>query len=185
MIFVNASGYGSARKNIGKTQSQTNSIQLAPFKLKAADRQLAGQVLDTDNKPMSGVQVTINGNGQPNGNVRTDATGHFKFTVCDGLIAIFAYSPSSGSGRMNSVNWQARGGDTNVVMKMGARQPQRQAVAREIPLKPQAWTVSAVAAWPANHKTGTIILLSLQAVVLLGTGAGIFWFTRKRGQGGN
>jgi protocatechuate 3,4-dioxygenase beta subunit len=184
MIFVNASGYGSARKNVGKTQSQTNSIQLAPFKLKAADRLLAGQVLDTDNKPLSGVQVNINGNGQPNGNVRTDATGHFKFTVCDGPITIFAYSPS-GAGRNNSGSSQARGGDTNVVVKMGARQPQRQAVTREIPLKPQAWTVSALAAWPANHKTGTIILLSLQAVVLLGTGGGIFWFTRKRGQSGN
>ena len=184
MVFVNASGHGSARKNIGKTQSQTNSIQLAPFKLKAADRQLAGQVLDTDGKPLSGVQVNINGNGQPNGNVRTDATGHFKFTVCDGPITIFAYSPS-GAGRNNSANWQTRGGDTNVVVKMGARQPQRQVVTREIPLKPQAWTVSALLAWPANHKTGMILLLSLQAVVLLGTGGGIFWFTRKRGQGGN
>jgi hypothetical protein len=112
--------------------------------------------------------------------VKTDATGHFKFKVCDGPITIFAYSPSGGSGRINSVNWQTRGGDTNVVVKMGARQPQRQAVAREIPLKPQPWTMSALAAWPANHKTGMIILLSLQAVVLLGTGAGIFWFTRKR-----
>jgi hypothetical protein len=180
MVFVNASGYGSARKNIGKTQSQTNSIQLAPFKLKAADRLLAGQVLDTDGKPLSGVQVNLNGNGQPNGNVRTDATGHFKFKVCDGPITIFAYSPS-GAGRNNSANWQARGGDTNVVVKMGARQPQRQAVTREIPLKPQAWTVSALAAWPANHKTGMIILLSLQAAVLLGISGGIFWFARKRG----
>ena len=53
------------------------------------------------------------------------------------------------------------------------------------PGEPQSWTLSAIVAWPANHKTGMIILLSLQAVVLLGTGAGIFWFTRKRGQGGN
>ena len=184
MVNVTANGYGSVRRNVGTTQSQTNSLQLSPFKLKAADRLLAGQVLDTDGKPLSGVQVNINGNGQPNGNVRTDATGHFKFTVCDGPITIFAYSPS-GAGRNNSANWQARGGDTNVVVKMGARQPQRQAVTREIPLKPQPWTMSALAAWPANHKTGMIILLSLQAVVLLGTGAGIFWFTRKRGQGGN
>jgi hypothetical protein len=64
---------------------------------------------------------------------------------------------------------------------MGVRQPQRQTVTREIPLKPQAWTVSALMAWPSNHKTGMIILLSLQAVVLLGVGGGIFWFTRKRG----
>jgi protocatechuate 3,4-dioxygenase beta subunit len=182
IVMVNASGYGSARKNIGKAQSQTNSLQLAPFKLKAADRLLAGQVLDTDDKPLSGVQVNLNGNGQPSGNLRTDATGHFKFTVCDGPITIFAYSPSGGAGgRVNSVNWQARGGDTNVIVKMGAQQPPRQMVAREIPLKPQAWTVSTLAAWPAAHKTGTIILLALQAAALLGVGGGVFWFTRKRG----
>ena len=180
-LNVTANGYGSTRKAIGKTQSQTNSLQLSPFKLKIADRLLAGQVLGTDNKPMSGVQVNINGNGQPNGNMRTDATGHFKFTVCDGPITIFAYSPSGVSGRDNSVNWQARGGDTNVVVKMGAQQPQRQAVAREIPLKPQAWTLNALVTWPANHKTGMIILLTLQVAVLLGVGGGVFWFMRRRG----
>jgi len=54
-------------------------------------------------------------------------------------------------------------------------------VARQDPLKPQAWTVSALLAWPAGHKTGVIILVSLQAALLLGTGAGIFWFVRKHG----
>jgi protocatechuate 3,4-dioxygenase beta subunit len=178
-VRVTTSGYGSANKNVGKTQSQTNSLQLSPFKLKPADRQLAGQVLGTDNKPLSGAQVNINGNGQPSGNSRTDATGYFKFKVCDGPIQVFAYSPS-GAGVVNSGTTYARGGDTNVVVKIGARQ-QPKIVPREIPLKPQAWTLSAIATWPAHHKTGTIILLSLQAVVLLGTGGGIFWFTRKRG----
>jgi protocatechuate 3,4-dioxygenase beta subunit len=178
-VYVNANGYGSANKSVGKTQSQTNSVQLSPFKLKLADRQLAGQVLGTDNKPLSGAQVNINGNGQPNSYVKTDATGHFKFKVCDGPISIYVYSPS-GAGRNNSANWQARGGDTNVVVKMGAQQRQPQIVQRETPLKAQPWTVGALAAWPANHKTGAIILLSLQAVALLGTGGGIFWFTRKR-----
>jgi protocatechuate 3,4-dioxygenase beta subunit len=181
IVNVTVNGYGSLRKNVGKTQSRTNSIQLSPFKLKIADRQLAGQVLGTDNKPLSGVQVNINGNGQPNGNTRTDATGHFKFKVCDGPIRIFAYSPS-GAGRNNSANWQARGGDTNVVVKMGVQQQQRQIVERETPLKPQPWTLNALVTWPANHKTSMIILLSLQAAVLLGTGGGVFWSTRKRGQ---
>jgi protocatechuate 3,4-dioxygenase beta subunit len=180
MVFVSANGYGSARKNIGKTQSQTNSIQLSPFKLKPADRQLAGQVLGTDKKPLSGVQVNINGNGQPNGYMNTDATGHFKFKVCDGPVTIMAFSPNGG-GRNSSGSTQARGGDTNVVVKMGAQQ-QRQTVVRETPLKPQPWTLSALVTWPANHKTGAIILLSMQAAVLFGTAGGIFRSTRKRGQ---
>jgi protocatechuate 3,4-dioxygenase beta subunit len=182
-VYVMANGFGSARKAVGKTQSQTNSLKLAPFKLKAADRPLAGLVLGTDGKPLSGARVNINGDGQPNGNVSTDATGHFKFTVCAGPVSIFAYL-SNGSGRNNSGNTQARGGDTNVVVKMGAQpQPRQVVVQREIPLKPQPWTLNALVTWPANHKTGAIILLSLQAAALLGTAGGVFWFTRKRGQG--
>ena len=178
-VNVSAKGYGSAYKRIGKTQSRTNNIQLSPLKLRIADRPLAGKVLDASNKPVPGVQVNINGNGQPNGNVRTDENGNFKFTVCDGPIQIFAWSQSR-PGRNNSGNVQASGGDTNVVVKLGANQRQTPIVAREIPLKPQAWTVSALLDWPADHKTGALILLSLQVAVLLGTGAGIFWFTRKR-----
>jgi hypothetical protein len=126
------------------------------------------------------VQVNINGEGQPNGNMRTDEDGNFKFTVCDGPIQIFAWS-QSGSGGNNSGSVQARGGDIDVTLKLGVRQRQPPTFAKEIPLKPQSWTVSALVAWPASHKTGAIILLSLQAAVLLGTGGGIFWFTRKRG----
>ena len=179
LIFVNANNYGSMRKNISTNQSQTNSLQLTPFRLKPADRQLAGQVLDTDNKPLSGAQVNINGNGQPSGNTRSDATGYFKFKVCDGPIQVFAYSPS-GAGAVNSGTTYARGGDTNVVVRIGARQ-QPKIGPREIPLKPQSWTLSAIVTWPAHHKATAFILLSLQTLVLLGTGGGIFWFTRKRG----
>ena len=180
-VYVSATGYGSANKSVGKTQSQTNSIQLSPFKLKTADRQLAGQVLGADSKPLAGAQVNINGNGQPNGMVRADENGHFKFKVCAGPIDIFVWS-SSGSGRNNSGSAQARVGDTNVVVKMGVQQRQRQVVERETPLKPRPWTLDALVTWPAYHKTGAIILLSLQAAVLLGTAGGIFWFTRRCGQ---
>jgi protocatechuate 3,4-dioxygenase beta subunit len=179
-VYVSAKGYGSTRKTVRETQSQTNSLQLSPFKLRTADRPLAGKVLNTDNKPAPGVQVNINGEGQPNGNMRTDEDGNFKFTVCDGPIQIFAWS-QSGSGGNNSGSVQARGGDIDVTLKLGVRQRQPPTFAKEIPLKPQSWTVSALVAWPASHKTGAIILLSLQAAVLLGTGGGIFWFTRKRG----
>jgi protocatechuate 3,4-dioxygenase beta subunit len=178
-VYVSAKGYGSASKSVGETLSQTNSIQLSPFKLRAADRPLSGKVLDTDNKPVPGAQVSINGNNQPNDNMRTDENGNFKFTVCDGPIQIFAWS-QGGSGGNNSGNAEASGGDLNVTVKLGARQRLTRIVAREIPLKPQNWTVGALVEWPANHKTGAIILLSVQTAVLLGTGAGIFWFTRKR-----
>jgi protocatechuate 3,4-dioxygenase beta subunit len=179
-VYASANGHGSVSKNIRKTQTQTNTLQLLPFKLKLADRELAGQVLGTDGKPLPGAQVNINGNGQPNGNMRTDENGHFHFKVCAGPIQIFVWS-QSGTGRNNSANVMARGGDTSVVVKMGARQQQRQAVMRDTPLIPQPWTLSAVADWPARHKTGVIILLSLQGALLLGTAGGVFWSARKRG----
>jgi hypothetical protein len=52
---------------------------------------------------------------------------------------------------------------------------------RETPLKPQPWTWNALVAWPENHRTGAIILLSLQGALLLATAGGIFCFTRRRG----
>ena len=102
-VYVSAKGYGSAYKSVGKTQSRTNSIQLSPFKLRTADRQLAGRVLGADDKPVPGAQVNINGNGQPNGNMRTDENGNFKFTVCAGPIQIFAWSQSGSGGIISAM----------------------------------------------------------------------------------
>jgi len=179
-VYVSASGYGSGQKAISKIQSRTNSIELAPFKLRTADREIAGQVLDTDGKPLPGVYVNTYGNNQPNGNMQTDATGHFKFKVCEGMITVNAYS--QGGGRNNYGSVQARGGDENVVVKMGVNENQqrRTASSRTTLLKPQPWTLGVLIAWPASHKTGTIIILSLQMAALLGTGGGIFWMTRMR-----
>ncbi|MBU6411133.1 MAG: carboxypeptidase regulatory-like domain-containing protein, partial [Verrucomicrobia bacterium] len=180
MVSATADGYGTEGRNVGAAQSRTNSVRLAAFRLRAADRLLAGIVLGTDNKPLMGAHVSIFGRGQPNGNTSTDATGHFEFKVCGGPVRIFVWSPSQ-SGRNRSANCAARGGDTHLVVKMGARQSQRQMMAAmEIPLKPQLWTLGAVAAWPVQHKVGAIILLSLQAALLLGTAGGIFWHARRR-----
>ena len=176
-LYVTAKGYGSVHRRVGITQNQTNNIQFSPFRLKTADRLLAGRVVDGNDKALAGAQVNINGDGQPNGNMRTDENGHFEFKVCDGPITIYGWS-QSGGGQNGSV--QARGGDTDVVLKMGVRQQPRQFAQADILLQPPAWTLGAVAGWPAAHKTGTIILLSVQAAVLLVTGAGIFWFNRKR-----
>ena len=178
-LYVTAQGYGSGQKFIGINQSQTNSIQLPAFKLKAANRPLAGKVVDKDNKPVPGAQVSINGNGQPNGNMRSDENGKFKFTVCDGPVRIFAWG-QPGQGREFG-NVEVSGGDQDVVVKLGEqRQRQTRTVFRATPLKPQPWTVGYLLAWPASHKTASIILLSLQATLLLGTSSGIFWYTRRR-----
>jgi len=171
-------GYGSMNKSISRTQSQTNSIQLSAFHLRVADHELAGQLLGTDGKPVAGAQVYTYGNNQPNARANTDATGHFKVKVCEGPVTINAYVPNGG-GRVNFANAQARGGDMNVVLKMGANQ--QAARSRRSLLKPQFWSLSALIAWPQDHKATAIVLLSLQMGVLLGAGGVVFWMSRKRG----
>ena len=43
--------------------ARTNRMELAPFVLKLADRVIAGQVLNDNDKPASGVNVQLNGEG--------------------------------------------------------------------------------------------------------------------------
>jgi protocatechuate 3,4-dioxygenase beta subunit len=177
-VFISAADHGSAQKSITRTQSQGDSVQLAPFKLRTADQELAGQLLGVDGKPLSGAQVYTYGNNQPNVNARTDSSGHFKFKVCSGPINVNAFLPQGGGGN-NYASIQARGGDMNVVMKIGDR-PQPRMMVRSLSLKPQPWTFAAISAWPARHKTSVFILLGLQAALLFGTGGGLFWMTMKR-----
>lgn len=178
-LWITASGYGSGQKSISKPQSSTNkSIQLAPFKLRTADRDLAGQVLDSDGKPLSSAWVYINGNNQPNGNIRSDSTGHFKFKVCPGPIQVNAYRQSGGPNNWGST--QARGGDLNVVVKLGANPARNGNMARSRSFKPAPWTLGAFIAWPADHKKASMVLLSSQMAVLLGTVGVVLWATRKR-----
>jgi hypothetical protein len=176
-LNVTASGYGSASKNFAKTQTDTNSIQVAPFHLRVANRELAGQVLNKDGKPVSGAWVNIWGNNQPNGNIQSDSHGRFKFEVCDGPITINANAQTGGPNNFGSA--QSRGGDTNVIVKLGVQENQQQE-ARENLFKPQPWTLSALIAWPSAHKTATMALLSMQVIVLLGTAGAVLLAIRKR-----
>jgi protocatechuate 3,4-dioxygenase beta subunit len=181
-VNVSAEEHGSFGKGVTKEQSQTNSIQLSPMKLKTADRRLAGQVIAANGKPASGARVYTYGNNQPNINAETDEAGHFDFKVCDGSINVNAYLPSDG----RNVNVQARGGDANVVIKLGATPQQRQRQQRPaitpLTLKPQPWTLSAVLAWSSAHKATAVVLLGLQTAALLGAaGAALFfWMAKKR-----
>lgn len=115
-LSVRAAGYGSANQNI-EADSETNRIELEPFVLRPADRQLAGQVLDSDDKPVARVRVYIYGKGQPNASAHTDEQGHFKFDhVCEGTVRV------SASARSTHGNTRAEAGETNVVVKLGVAQ---------------------------------------------------------------
>ena len=114
-INVSAPGYGQkAIYDVGAASADAGRMELEPFDLKPANLKLAGQVLDRDDKPVAGVTVMLNGDGQPNGNTRSDREGKFHFErVCEGPVQVSANSQSTYG------NILAEGGDTNVVLRLG------------------------------------------------------------------
>jgi protocatechuate 3,4-dioxygenase beta subunit len=133
-VFATAKGRGRSQQQI-QNDSETNRMELSPFVLKLADRVLAGQVLNENDKPVSGVNVNLNGEDQPDGNMTTDSKGRFHFQVCEGQIRLFAYSQNGGGNAQATV----AAGDTNVVMTLSSqpgnvRQPPRRASLKGSPL---------------------------------------------------
>jgi protocatechuate 3,4-dioxygenase beta subunit len=126
IVFASAKGHGRSQQQV-PGDAETNRLELSPFVLKLADRVLAGQVLNENDKPVSGAYVNLNGEDQPNGNVTTDSKGRFHFKVCEGQIRLFANS-SQGGGFGQAT---AEAGDTNVVLTLGSQPGMvRQAPAR-------------------------------------------------------
>lgn len=112
-VFAKANGRGRSQQEV-QTDTETNRMELTPFVLKLADRILAGQVVNQNDKPVSGANVRLSGEDQPDGNATTDSKGRFHLQVCAGKVQIFASSQSS------FANTVAEAGDTNVIIQLGS-----------------------------------------------------------------
>jgi protocatechuate 3,4-dioxygenase beta subunit len=119
-LSVSAPGYGSATRRVQADETQTNHLVLPPFTLKLANLKLEGQVVDADDQPVAGIRVTLQGEGQTSGSATTDAKGHFAYdSVCEGDVVLSVASRNVRSGRPSyRGRAQARGGDTDVVVKL-------------------------------------------------------------------
>jgi protocatechuate 3,4-dioxygenase beta subunit len=120
-LSVSAPGYGSVTRRVQPDEAQTNRLLLPPFTLKVANLKLEGQVVDADGQPVTGARVSLQGEGQTPGSAATDARGHFAYeSVCEGEVVL---SVAGRNGRRGDSSTrgrtQARGGDTNVVVKLG------------------------------------------------------------------
>jgi hypothetical protein len=119
---ISAPGYGSASFWLKAVDTQTNHLDLPPFVLKKAGLKLAGHVVDADGKPLAGLQVRFSGPGQLQRSpfaIQTDSQGHFAFDeVCEGPIRISV----SADGPPSVL--EVQGGDTNVVLRVGAPPPE-------------------------------------------------------------
>ena len=129
LLWITAKGYGSARPDVESGETETNRIELAPVVLKVADRKLAGQVVNSEDKPVAGANVYMYGEDQPNTSVRTDKQGRFKFDqVCGGQVQLSANYQNS------YANARADAGDTNVVITLSSDSGSRRARPRRASL---------------------------------------------------
>jgi hypothetical protein len=149
-IIATALGYGRHTQAV-LPDAETNRLELAPFVLKPANRVVAGQVLNGEDKPVAGVNVNLNGEEQPDGYMVTDSKGAFHFKVCEGPLNLFASSQSGGFAQAS-----AEGGDTNVVITLranagGAPETSRRASLKGSPLPDLAGVNLAAEAAPAGQ----------------------------------
>ena len=115
LVFARAKGHGKGQQQV-QGDSETNRVELSPFVLKPADRVLAGQVLNENDKPVSGANVNLNGTDQPDGYMTTDSKGRFHFQVCEGQVRLFANAQRGGFAQAT-----AEAGDTNVVITLSSQ----------------------------------------------------------------
>jgi protocatechuate 3,4-dioxygenase beta subunit len=118
---ITAKGYGWVGGYfVTINNTQTNHYEFPAFVLKPADRDLAGQVLDSDSKPVPGANVLLNGYEQISARTITDAQGRFAFAaVTEGRATLTASVQRPEGSYISSGQVQAQGGDTNVVIKLG------------------------------------------------------------------
>ncbi len=128
IVFATAKGHGRSQQQ-AQGDSETNRMDLDPFVLKLADRVLAGQVLNENDKPVSGVNVSLNGEDQPDGYMTTDSKGRFHFQVCEGQVRLFASSQGG------SAQATAEAGDTNIVITLSSQPGNSRQTPSRAPLK--------------------------------------------------
>jgi len=92
-------------------------FKLEPMTLAIADQSVSGVVVDPNDKPVSDVRLSTDGEGQPQHyNARTDADGKFKIDeVCAGDLRI--YATVSGETLLGSARTHGGATDVRIVLK--------------------------------------------------------------------
>jgi protocatechuate 3,4-dioxygenase beta subunit len=113
-LSVHAPGHGRKYVDATAAANDPGRVDMDAVELRPANLKLAGQVLDSNDKPVAQAYVHLSGNDQPPDSARTDRDGRFTFdAVCEGAVQIFANSNAAHG------NASAEGGDTNVVLHLG------------------------------------------------------------------
>jgi len=128
-VIASAEGHGKSQQQV-PTNSETNRLEASPLVLKLANRVVAGQVFNEKNKPVSGANVSLNGDGQPDGYVTTDSKGRFHFKVCEGNVRLLAHARQGGF-----ANDLFEAGDTNIELTLSTQPRNQGQTPRRVSLK--------------------------------------------------
>jgi 5-hydroxyisourate hydrolase-like protein (transthyretin family) len=128
---VTAKGYGFETADASPKDTWTNRYEFPAFVLKHADQKIAGQVLDKNGKPFTGIEVAFSGRGQPMNskekwgqqpfcNTKTDNEGKFSFdNACNAPLRVCVYPHDNVRYNGGSMKYQdTHGGDTNIVIRL-------------------------------------------------------------------
>jgi uncharacterized GH25 family protein len=131
-VSVSAKGYGREQRTVAETEPDTRRVALDTFQLPLANLRVAGVVVDSDDKPVSGASVSLYGPKQPSAATQTDSKGRFAFSgVCAGPVQFSFSNPRGDYG-----NATAEGGDTNITLRATrSRSSSTSTEARPVPLK--------------------------------------------------
>ncbi len=115
-IQAAADGYGRVLSDVKVAQTQGDTVDLGAIVLPVANLSITGRVVGADRRPMAGVNLHANAEGQPERlSARTDDEGRFTLhPVCPGPITL--YADVRGDGRSLSGRLATEGGATGVRM---------------------------------------------------------------------
>lgn len=119
---VETEGYRSDVGEIKEGQTFTNKFVFPPTVLKRAELEIAGRVLESHGKPISGAEVALVMEGQPQDlKTKTDKDGKFFFDdICEGEARIHAFLPGSSHDSNGSSGTIVQAGDRDVVIRLDA-----------------------------------------------------------------
>jgi protocatechuate 3,4-dioxygenase beta subunit len=89
-IMIEAAGHGRHYARVDTREVKDNRMDLGEFKLPAANLSVSGVVVDVNDQPVAGANVSSYGRNQPDRrNIRTDSQGRFVIhNICAGPLTV-------------------------------------------------------------------------------------------------
>ncbi len=119
-IEASADGYGRCRTEADAEDAADNRLNVEPLTLLAANLSVSGVVVGSDDKPVSGADVSCYGDTQPRSRAKTDAEGKFTLEkICAGRIQISA-NKTSGSQMHGFIETEGGATDIKIVVSQSS-----------------------------------------------------------------